>query len=80
MNERKTWTVNEDTGECCDNAKVKMTIIGPPWSPLLRFRIYMDHQPNKHLTHWYINRISKYIGSYTPPSWFLKLIGQIEDP
>ena len=69
-------TVN-DNGEVCEDARVEMTTLGPLWSPLIRFRFYMEHQPEKHLTVWYIHKISKIFGTYTPPAWFLKLIGQV---
>lgn len=67
-----------DDGELVDNARVEVSLIGPWWSPLMRYRFYMDHKPEDHLTVWYIYKFSKYFGTYTPPGWFLKLIGQIK--
>ncbi len=69
----------EIDGEVHEDARVEMAIIGPPtWSPLMRYRFYMEHKPEDHLTVWYIYKISKYLGTYTPPGWFLKLIGQVK--
>jgi len=67
-----------DQGELIDTAKIEMALIGPIWSPLMRIRIFMDHKQEDHMTIWYINWLSKIIGTYTPPGWFLKLIGQIK--
>ncbi len=75
----KPYGVQPD-GKMRDTARVEMSIIGPWWSPLMRTRIYMDHeQPGRHITQWWVYPISKYIGSWTPPPWFLRLIGQ-SDP
>jgi hypothetical protein len=62
-----------------DKARVEVELIGPEWLRLLRYRFYMDHQPKDHLTVWKIYKISNIFGTYTPPGWFLKLIGQVKD-
>jgi hypothetical protein len=67
-----------DNNELIDTAKVEIKILGPTWSPLMRTRIFMDHKPEDHLTVWYIYWFSKIFGTYTPPGWFLKIIGQIK--
>ncbi len=67
---------NED-GDFLDDARVEMAIPFK-WLPILRYRFYLDHQPQDHLTVWWVNPISRYLGSYTPPPWFLKLIGQVK--
>ena len=74
----KKLDVNE-AGELIDTARVEITNIGPVWSPLIRYRFYMTQQPENHLTHWYVHKLSKYLGSYTPPGWFLRLIGQVKE-
>lgn len=43
-----------------------------------RYRIYFDHQPENHMTVYYHRHLTRYLGSYTPPGWFLRLIGEIE--
>jgi hypothetical protein len=68
---------NED-GDLIDNARVEMGLIGPVWSPLMRIRIFMEHQPEDHITIWKVRWLSSIFGSYTPPGWFLKIIGQIK--
>lgn len=68
----------DDEGQVLDTARVEMTIIGPHWSPVMRFRFYMSHRPEDHVTVWMVRWVSKWLGTYTPPGWFLKLIGQAE--
>ena len=65
-----------DRGDLIDTAKIEMALIGPYWSPLMRTRIFMDHKPEDHMTVWHVRWLCNIIGSYTPPGWFLKLIGQ----
>lgn len=69
---------HNDDGDFLDDARVEIGLIGPDWSPLLRFRIFMNHDPENHLTIWHWKYVSKYLGTYTPPGWFLKIIGQIK--
>jgi len=68
--------INENN-EITDGARVEVSLISPKWIPILRYRFYMNHKPEDHLTVWH-TKWAKYIGSYTPPGWFLKLIGQVK--
>lgn len=68
--------------EDCE-CRVEMRILGPPsWSPLMRIRIHMSHAPYECITVWKFFMfnfcMNKIFGTYTPPQWFLKLIGQDE--
>lgn len=65
-------------GEIHESARVEVSLLGPSWTPLMRFRFYMESNPKDHLTVWKVYKLSNWIGTYTPPGWFLRLIGQAE--
>jgi hypothetical protein len=69
-----------DEGDLIDDARVEIGLVGPIWSPIMRFRFYMSHQPDKHMTVWKLpwNWFHWLFGTYTPPIWFLKLINQVD--
>lgn len=69
---------SNDQGELIDTAKIEVGLIGPIWSPLMRIRIFFDHKPEDHMTVWHVRWLSDIFGRYTPPGWFLKLIGQVK--
>jgi hypothetical protein len=69
---------NLENGDLEDDARVELGIVGPWWSPIMRFRVYMNHKPEEHLTIWKVHRLSHYVGSWTPPGWLLKLIGEVK--
>jgi hypothetical protein len=69
---------HDQDGNLLDGARVEIGLIGPSWSPLLRIRVYMDHKPEDHVTVWHVRYLSTWFGNYTPPGWFLKLIGQVK--
>jgi hypothetical protein len=67
-----------ENNELVDTARVEVGLIGPTWSPLMRIRVYFDYKPEDHMTVWHIRWISNIFGTYTPPGWFLQLIGQVK--
>ena len=64
--------------EMHEDARVEVSLIGPDWLRLIRYRFYMESQPEDHLTVWKILKVEKLFGSYTPPGWFLRIIGQVK--
>ena len=76
-NDLEKLQMNE-SGELVDGARVECGLIGPTWSPLMRIRVYMNHKPEDHMTVWHVRWFSNIFGTYTPPGWFLQLIGQIK--
>jgi len=45
----------DENGTLRDEARAEVDIIGPvTWSPVLRFRFYMNHNPEDHMTVWYV--------------------------
>lgn len=77
---KNEWKIDPLTGEVNDKARVEISIVGNPrWSPLMRFRFYMDHKPDDHLTVWWCRWLTPILGYYTPPAWFLRLIGQTKE-
>lgn len=77
MKDIKDLPRSED-GTVLDEARVEMSV---PWLrfPLLRFRFYLSHQPEDHLTVWQIVPIHRFVGGWNPPRWFLKLTNQIKE-
>lgn len=78
MKDFKDLHVDKD-GTIHDEARVEMGLVGGSRSPIMFFRFYMSHQPEDvHLTIWKWHRVSEYVGSWTPPAWLLKLMGQVK--
>lgn len=59
-----------------DKARAEMELIGPDWLNLLRFRFYMDHKPEDHLTVFYHRWLSKVFGSWNPPLWLMNWLNK----
>lgn len=67
-----------ENNELVDTARIEAGLIGPAWLHIMRIRVYWDHKPEDHMTVWHIRWLSNIFGTYTPPGWFLQLIGQVK--
>jgi hypothetical protein len=59
-----------------DKARVEMDFVGPDWLNLLRFRFYMDHKPEDHVTILFHRYLGKVFGSWNPPYWLINMFNK----
>ncbi len=75
----KTWETTDDGDLVDDGVRLEMGLVGPTWSPVMRFRFYVPTLHHEdHITIWKVRWLSRWLGSYTPPGWFLRLVGEVK--